>query len=334
MTGSWLWRCDCDAIVRRGAGARKLVPDNRRRRGLIFLLGLTVAASSSWLTACGDPDTARAAGVVYLQRDLSGGNLSQWTHRDYGLGTDEGGNASGGGYLWYHANVKGRRAAGMTVTPTARASPAEKSDSVYLWEPTGFWNYQPHEIWLRTSVLFPSEATIEEAGYAGERPFQPTTGEWNWFLEFHNDSNPQPGCTKEFANVSLDVKTDDAVRADEPGVKNARLAARVMGGKDCAPEVVWIDGPALRLDHWYEILLRIKWGTHKGTFEWYVDDFNTPIYSNKKIATLFTRPKGFVSPSYTSLTVPNYRLHARWSSTIYAGPLAVGSTKSAVMNAF
>lgn len=321
-------------MVKRWPGGRKLVSDNGRRCASVLLMGLAVAGLSSWLAACGGPDTARAAGVVYLQRDLPGGNLSQWAHRDYGLGTDTGGNASGRGYLWYHTNVKGRRAAGMTVTPTAHASPAEKSDSVYLWEPTAFWNYQGHEVWLRTSVLFPSQATISEAGYAGERPFQPTTGEWNWFLEFHNDSNPLPGCAKEFANVSLDVKTDDGVRADAPGVKNARLAARVMGGSDCAPNVVWTDGPALQFDHWYEILLRIKWDARRGTFEWYVDDFNTPVYSNKKIPTLFTRPKGFVSPSYTSLTIPNYRLHAPWSSTIYVGPLAVGSTKSAVVNAF
>lgn len=312
---------------------RKLFWDGHRRCVLSLLAGLAVVSSSSLLIACGR-DTAKAAGVLYLKRDLKSGNLFHWTHRDYGLGTDAGGNASGGGYLWYHANVKGRPAAGMTVTPTAHASPAAKSDSVYLWEPTEFWNYRPQEIWLRTSVLFPSKATISSAGYAGERAFQPTAGEWNWFLEFHNDSNPQPSCSKEFANISLDVKTDDLVRAEAAGTKNVRLAARVMGGNDCDPKIVWADGPAVERDHWYELLLHIKWDSRKGVFEWYVDDFSTPVYSNKKIGTLFTRPKGFVSPSYTSLTVPNYRLHAPWSSTIYVGPLAVGSTKSAVVNAF
>jgi len=65
-----------------------------------------------------------------------------------------------------------------------------------------------------------------------------------------------------------------------------------------------------------------------------VDNFNAPYYSNLKIPTLFTRPKGYLSPSYTTLTVPNYRLHAPWNSTIYVGPLAVGSSQVSVLNAF
>src|SRR6266581_4533286 len=61
---------------------------------------------------------------AYQNHDLSTGNLMQWRHRDYGLGTDVGLNDSGAGYLWYHPNVGGRKAAGMTATPSAHASPA------------------------------------------------------------------------------------------------------------------------------------------------------------------------------------------------------------------
>jgi len=292
----------------------------------LLLLWLTVAN----ITAC----TSTAGNVVYLNRDLSSGDLSQWTHRDYGLGTDVGSNGSGAGYLWYHANIAGRRAAGLTATPNAHASPAVNSDSVYLWDRSQYWNQQPYEIWLRTSVMFPSAATIAASGLSGEAPFAPTTGEWNWFLEFHNDSNPQPSCAKEFANISLDVKIDDAVQTGVVGKNNARMALRIMGGKDCTPNIVWVDGPPLQWDHWYEILLRIKWDTNKGIVEWYLDDFSSPYYSNRKIPTLYTRPPGYVSPSYTSLTVPNYRLHAPWNSTIYVGPLAIGSSRSSVLNAF
>ena len=298
---------------------------------LLLLLLFTVANT----IACSGLNASKTNGsTVFLNRDLSTGDLSQWTHRDFGLGTDKGLNTSGAGYLWYHENVGGRRAAGLTATPTAHASPAATSDSVYLWEPGQRWNYQPYEIWLRTSVLFPTAAIIASSGLSGEGPFAPTAGEWNWFLEFHNDSNPVPSCAKEYANISLDVKTDDVPQSGVAGTKNARMAMRIMGGNDCDPSMVWVDGPQLQWDHWYEILLHVKWDPRRGIAEWYVDNFSTPYYSELKIPTLFTRPKGFVSPSYTTLTVPNYRLHAPWNSTIYFGPLAVGSTKSAVLNAF
>lgn len=302
----------------------------RTHAGFLFLLLLSVVNA----IACSGVNATKARDTVLLNHDLSTGDLSQWTHRDFGLGTDKGGNADGAGNLWYHANVAGRRAVGLTATPTAHASPAANSDSVYVWDRSQYWDQQPYEIWLRASVLFPSATTISSSGVNGEAPFAPTTGEWNWFLEFHNDSNPLPACAKEFANISLDVKTDGPIQNGVVGTNNPRLALRIMGGNDCAPNIVWVDGPPLQWDHWYEILLHIKWDPRRGMVEWYLDNLSNPYYSKTKIPTLFTRPKGYVSPSYTSLTVPNYRLHAPWNSTIYLGPLAVGSTKDAVLHAF
>jgi len=298
---------------------------------LLLLLLFSVATE----IACNGLNASKTSGnSVFLNRDLSTGDLSQWTHRDFGLGTDVGGNTNGAGYLWYHSSLAGRRTAGLTVTPTAHASPAANSDSVFLWEPRQFWNHQPYEIWLRTSVMFPSAATISSSGLSGEAPFAPTTGEWNWFLVFHNDSNPMPGCAKEYGNISLAVKTDDLVVSGVIGTKNLRIALRIMGGDDCSPNIVWVDGPPLQLDHWHEMLLRIKWDPKRGLVEWYLDNFSAPYYSNLKIPTLFRRPKGYMSPSFTTLTLPNYRLHAPWNSTIYIGPLAVGSTRPSVLKAF
>ncbi len=296
---------------------------------LLLLLLFSVATE----IACNGPNASKTRNIVFLNHDLSAGDLSQWTHRDFGLGTDAGSNTSGAGYLWYHSDVAGRRAVGMTVTPTAHASPASNSDSVFLWDRTQYWNYEPYEIWLRTSFMFPSAASITTTGATGEQPFQPTTGEWNWILVFHNDSNPLPKCEKEFGNISLAVKTDDYVQSGIVGKKNIRMALRIMGGKSCAPNVVWVDGPALQWDRWYEITLHIKWHHSKGNVEWYLD-LSKPYYSNLSIPTLYTRPYWYVSPSYTSLTLCSYRLHAPWNSTTYLGPLVVGSTKSSVLNAF
>src|SRR6267154_4387216 len=125
----------------------------RTRPALLLLLLFTLANS----IACNRLNASKPSGnTVFLNRDLSTRDLSQWTHRDFGLGTDRGSNTSEAGYLWYHANVGGRKAAGLTTTPAAHASQAANSDSVYVWEPRQQWNHQPYEIWLRTSVMFPS----------------------------------------------------------------------------------------------------------------------------------------------------------------------------------
>jgi len=55
-----------------------------------------------------------------------------------------------------------------------------------------------------------------------------------------------------------------------------------------------------------------------GTFEWFLDNPNTPYDSNLSIPLLYTQPLGFVSPSYTFVTLANYPWHAPWYSTIYA----------------
>jgi uncharacterized protein YceK len=111
---------------RPSAGAQQL----RRQAGLV-LLALVVLI--------GAPGCGSIAGLAplpgngyYLNHDLSTADLSQWTHRDYGLGTEVGSNQSGAGYIWYHANVQGSRAVGLTATAGAHASPAADSDSVFI----------------------------------------------------------------------------------------------------------------------------------------------------------------------------------------------------------
>jgi len=64
--------------------------------------------------------------------------------------------------------------------------------------------------------------------------------------------------------------------------------------------------------------MHIKWDSARGVFEWYLDDFDIPYYSNLNIPTRQT----------------NYRLHAPWNSTIYLGSVLVSSTRSSVLNAF
>ena len=131
----------------------------------------------------------------------------------------------------------------------------------------------------------------------------------------------------------MDVRTGDPTESGVVGTQNVRMAVRIMGGDDCTPTTVWVNGLPLVWDHWYELLLHIKWDPKDGIFEWYLDNFDPPYYTNLHIQTLYTRPSGYVSPSYTSLTAANYRWHAPWRSTIYLGPLMVGPSRTSVLNA-
>src|SRR5258708_6275807 len=147
---------------------------------LTTLQALNIAARLAALEAKVFPPS-----VLLLNRDLSSGDLLQYTHRDFGLGTDVGGNGSGAGFLYYHPNVAGRPAAGLTVTPTSAAGGIPtSSDAVYLWDPVMSWGTQGNEWWLKTSLFFPSAANMPfVAGTGlfqpGESFFHPTTGEWN-----------------------------------------------------------------------------------------------------------------------------------------------------------
>src|SRR6267143_2714546 len=100
---------DCPMTLPGSTTGKSSSPCPRMRLTLVLLLSFTVAS----VIACNGLNASKTSGnTVFLNRDLSTGDLSQWTHRDFGLGTDVGGNTNGAGYLWYHSNVAGRRTAG------------------------------------------------------------------------------------------------------------------------------------------------------------------------------------------------------------------------------
>lgn len=274
--------------------------------------------------------------ALLLNRDLSTADLSQYTHRDYGLGTDVGGNASGAGRLIYHANVLGRRCVGLTATPTAAAGGIPSgSDGVYLWDPIQPWGQAGQEWWLRASFLFPSAANVTPA--LGEGPFQGTTGDWNWFLELHKDK------TSGASETTFDILTDYPTGA-LPGL-NPRLRMRLVQN-EASPTALYVNalgqvtpgqvsgfatpGPPLLKDHWYEFLLHMKLDPANGILEWFLD--GQLMYSNLNVPTLFTHADGTVSQ--VSLTVANYRLHATWPSTILVGPLCIAKSRADALAAF
>ena len=201
---------------------------------------------------------------------------------------------------------QGTAALAETVTPTAHASAAASSDAIWVWNnaKSGIGGYQSvgSTETYHVAVRFPS------TGY------KPTTGNWNWFIENHNDSGyTNWSCASaEKANISWDVETDGPDVQYQVGL-NPRLKLRVMGGPSCSPSTKWYDFGPLQLDHWYDLRYQVKWTpTSAGFVNVYVDDKLVAAYVGP---TLYQRPDG--STSYTNWDLVNYRWHASWNSTIF-----------------
>jgi hypothetical protein len=244
-----------------------------------------------------------------------------WDSFDLGLGSLSVGSGSNGGtspgVVRATTAPGGKAAYELTVTPTAHASDAASSDSVYLWNyPQSYDGYANRGAvtWYHLRVMFPSSA------------FVPTTGEWNMVIVHHNDPGyTKFSCSQEVGNVAFDVTTDYPVVSGAVG-QNAHLKLRLMGGNSCAPQRTWYDLGPLQYDHWYDLVYQVKWDpTTSGFFNLWLDGSQKSSYSGP---TLYTRPDASVS--YTWLDLVNYRLHANWNSTIYFGATKIGPTSGSV----
>jgi hypothetical protein len=258
--------------------------------------------------------------AAYFLADPARSTLVPWDYFDVGSGrtdtkSDPDGETSPG-IVRPSATADGRPAYQLTVTPTAHASDAARSDSVYLWNyPRAYDSYRGPSVttWFHIHVYFPSP------GYT------PTSGNWNWLIVHHNDSGYKAfACSDEFANISFGVTTDSPVVIGGVG-KHPRLKVRVMGGATCSPRTSWFDLGRLRPNHWYGLLYRVTWDPVAGRMDLWVDHRRRVRYRGP---TLYTRPDG--TTSRTQLDLVNYRLHAPWDSTIYFGRVKIGPTHGSV----
>ncbi len=205
--------------------------------------------------------------------------------------------------------AQGSYALEETVTPTSHASAASGSDAVWVYNNANAYegnNGQTNT--YHVAVRFPSAS------------YKPTTGNFNWFIEHHNDGGRTAfSCQREDAEISWDVQTDYPVDQTKVGT-NPRLKLRVMGGDTCAPTTTWHDFGPLQLDHWYDLRYEVKWGsTSNALVNVYIDGALAWAYSGP---TLFQRPDG--SYDHTNFELVNYRLHVNWNSTIYFDDVWVG----------
>jgi hypothetical protein len=152
--------------------------------------------------------------------------------------------------------------------------------------------------------------------------FRSTEGVWNWFGEWHNDRGYErfvgSRLKAEFPNLCWTIRTKNG---------RARLAMRIIGGDSTAPTMRWVNGPRLRIEHWYDFRVRAVWSPSAkvGRVDWWLD--GKRLFS-RHLSTLYTRPDGTVSSVH--FVLDHYRLHANWESTILFDGVRLGPTISSV----
>jgi hypothetical protein len=182
------------------------------------------------------------------------------------------------------------------------------------WSPTDNAPVQGQSTWYHVSMDLPSGA------------YAPTTGEWNWLVEWHND--PHTGASgAQPVSIALGIYTDWPVVAGQVGA-NPQLVLRLAGGSSADPtyENVYLPGP-VQYDHWYSLTFHFVWSTDPaaGLAEWFVDGRQI---TSQSFPTLFANPDG--TQSYNSFGVYNYHLSAPWTSTVEFDNVAIGPSQASV----
>ncbi len=215
-----------------------------------------------------------------------------------------------------------RYGVGLTTTG-ASFGPNASSQATCIWvgassayagiSPSGE-QVQGQDAWYHVRMLLPSAS------------YQPTTGQWNWLVEWHDD-NHTAASGVDPVSMALGIYTDYPVVNGGVG-QNPHLVLRLAGGSSASPTYQSIELPDLVTDdHWYDLTFHFVWSAdpNAGLVEWYVD--GSQVLS-EHFPTLFTNPDGTVS--YNTFGVYNYHLAAPWNSTVDFDDLAIGPTQASV----
>jgi Polysaccharide lyase len=162
---------------------------------------------------------------------------------------------------------------------------------------------------------------LARGGYA------PTTGDWNWLVEWHDDPHTAPTGSGPYS-MALGIYTDFPAVKGAVG-RNPHLALRLAGGNAAAPSYQSIELPEKALeDHWYDLLFHFVWSAtaKDGLVAWFVD--GKRIVS-EHFPTLYTNADG--THSYNSFGLYNYHWACPWDSTVEFAAVAIGPTRASVV---
>ena len=308
---------------------------------------LVIAGGSVLVADAGGADTSvpDTLATPFFASDFEHGTLAPWDNLDIGEGTvpvsttPPGSTALGTVRVTNVVAARGSRAVELTVTPSARASPAAGMNSVYLWNVVrAELGHEGQETWQRFRVRFP-QPVAKGRGVRSTASFVPNRnchGGCPWFAEYHNDDSYLPfyragQITWEYPNLVWGVDTSRRV---VKGPRQPQIFMRVWGGDDNTPaepsqsRAVYVyTGRPLRYNHWYAFRAHIRWSPDPtvGLVEWWLD--GKRLYS-QRAATLWRHPDGSVS--MTNFELVNYRVHDDTVSTIFFDDIRLGTTAASV----
>jgi polysaccharide lyase-like protein len=184
--------------------------------------------------------------------------------------------------------------------------------------------YEGSDAWYRMEVYLADDFTPD--GTSG----------WNNLIEFHQYPNDYGVCCAEVAlgvisdtqdggpaikyntapygRISLHILgggDKNTPVADNTNMMDPRVAATYPGG-----HVTWMKGPNIRRNHWYDVLLHIKWGYEsngpkEGSVTWWLDGVHEGTFhgSNLFYAQHASDSNSSLGPGVTNayLTAANYR---------------------------
>jgi Polysaccharide lyase len=173
---------------------------------------------------------------------------------------------------------------------------------------------RPESTWYHVDMMLPARA------------YRPTTGTWNWLVEWHDDPHTAPSSSGPYS-IALGIYTGYPVVAGKVGV-DPKLVLRMAGGSARHPTYQGLVSPIrVRYDHWYSLTFHFVWSdsAKTGAVQWFVDGRLT---ASEHFPTLYANPDGTMS--YNSFGVYNYHLTCPWPSTVDFGGIAIGPTRMSV----
>jgi hypothetical protein len=175
------------------------------------------------------------------------------------------------------------------------------------------------EIWVRFRLYLPRN--FKPTGYTARQ----IDSEWNWIAQLHEAGDWQQQCRGEDpATIALGIVNR---RTKVNPRFRLLLKGGVQSGSRCVPRLERIEGPAIRLRHWYNVVERIILSpSDRGLVRVWIDGKRM---ANAAFPTVYRHPNGTVGSYYVDFGY--YRLRASWDASVLLDDVAEGPSRRSVL---